>query len=97
MPADTYLQFQELFQKHTRELSAARLAKQPYNRTVLEALTAEIKEMHLRLVHPDGAEIPVSAFELQDCADTLSEDPRELQVEIHDRGIHDKYFSQSVT
>jgi len=94
IPAETYFQFQHLFQNHTRELMAARLAQHPYNRTALERSSAQIESLQLRLLHPDGTEIPVTSLELQDCADTLSEEPRELQVEIRDRIIHDRYFSQ---
>ena len=84
----------DLFQRHTDELGASRLARNEYNRAALEALTAQIGELQLRLVHPDDREIPVASFELQDCADTLSENPRELQVEMRDRSIYDMYFSQ---
>jgi hypothetical protein len=89
IPADSYFPFQELFQRHTRELTAARLAQRDYDRHALEILAARIED-------PDGTEIPVVSFELQDCADTLLEDPRELQVEIRDRSIREKYFSQPV-
>jgi hypothetical protein len=94
-PVDAYFQFQDLFQRHTRGLGASR-AQHHYDRTALEVLAGQIEKLHLRLLHPDGTEIPVAAFEVQDCADTLSEDPRGLQVEIRDRLIHDKYFSQPV-
>jgi hypothetical protein len=95
-PAQGYWQFQDLFQRYGKELMAARLAQNNYNRAALEKLEAEIGKLQLRLVHPDGREIPVASFELQDCADTLSEDPRELKVEIRDRAIHDMYFSQPI-
>src|SRR5689334_20725772 len=78
-PVDTYFQYQDLFQRHTRVLGAAR-AQHHYNRTELETLAGQIERLHLRLLHPDGMEIPVAAIELEDCADTLSEDPRRLQV-----------------
>ena len=95
-PAKSYFQFQDLFQKHGDELVASRLATCENNREALAQLAAQIDALHLRLVHPSGAEIPVAAFELQDCADTLGEDPRELQVEIRDPAVHEKYFSQPI-
>lgn len=94
VPAEGYWQFQDLFQRHTRALGASRLAHNQYDQSSLEALESEIRALQLRLAHPDGAEIPVASFELQDCADFLSEDPRELQVEIRDRAIYDTWFNQ---
>ena len=47
MPADTYFRFQEVFQKHTRELAAARLAQQPYNRAALKMVSAQIESMEV--------------------------------------------------
>ena len=92
-PADTYFQYQDLFQKHILVLGAVR-DQHHCDPTELEALAGRIDRLHLRLLHPDGTEIHVAGFELQDCADTLSEDPRELQVEIRDKIVHDKFFSQ---
>ena len=65
-PAEGYRQFQDLFQRHTDELGAARLAQKAYNRVALERLDAQVRELQLRLAHPDGREIPVDSFELQD-------------------------------
>ena len=94
-PADTYFQYQDLFQKHIRALGAAR-AQHHRDPAELKALAEQIERLHLRLLHPHGTEIPVAGFELQDCADTLSEDPRELQVVIRDKLVHDRFFSQSI-
>jgi len=87
--------FQELFQRQTRELTASRLAQNAYNREALAAVTKQVDALGLRLLDPDGVEIPIGAFELQDCADTLSEDPRELQVEIRDGDAYAKFFGRS--
>src|ERR1051325_1915814 len=94
-PATTYYQYQELFQHHTRLAYAALPPERERHRVEIQAMERQIQALRLRLVHPDGTEIPVAAFRLVDCADTLTEDPRELQVEIRDSIVHDRFFSQA--
>ena len=94
-PTDAYLQFQDLFQRHTREVSATRMGRRDRG-PELNALAAQIEALQLHLFHPDGTEILVDAVEIQDCADTLSEDPRELEVEIRDKLVHGRFFSQPI-
>lgn len=94
-PAETYYQFQDIFQNRTR-LYAALPAERERHRAEIQSLDRQIASLHLRLLHPDGTEIPIAAFCLQDCAYVLTDEPRELQVEINDRDVHNRFFSQPV-
>ncbi len=61
-PSEAYYQFQDLFQQHTRLAYAALPAERERHRAEIEALEQRLRALHLRLVHPDGTEIPVAEF-----------------------------------
>ena len=100
MPTDAYYQFQDLFQQQSHARVALACAHLPAERerqeAEIEALEERLHALRLRLVHPDGTEIPVAELRLEDCADTLTDDPRELQVVIRDRSVHERFFSQPI-
>jgi hypothetical protein len=99
-PTEAYYQFQDLFQQQSRAriaLACAQIAaEQERHGAEIEALEQRLHALRLRLVHPDGTEIPVATFRLDDCAYTITDDPRELQVVIRDKSVHDRFFSQPV-
>ena len=99
-PTEAYYQFQDLFQQQSRARVALACAHLPAERerqnAEIETLEQRLRALRLRLVHPNGTEIPVAEFRLEDCAYSLTEDPRELQVVIRDRSVHDRFFSQPV-
>jgi hypothetical protein len=95
-PVEAYSTYQDLFRRHTRELCYARLGTGEFVPTTLHQLAEQIGALNLRLVHPDGSQIPVASLEIQDCSDTLAKVLRELHVEIHDPQVHDRYFSQAI-
>lgn len=94
-PTEAYFQFQDLFQQHTRLAYAALPAERELHRGEIEALEERLRALRLRLVHPDGTDIPVAEFRLEDCGYALTDDPRELQVVIRDKSTHNRFFSQT--
>src|SRR5687768_551452 len=56
-PTNSYLQLRDLFQAHTREVAAARLATVPYNRVALQELRSKVAGLGLRLCVADGRQI----------------------------------------
>jgi hypothetical protein len=87
---ETYLPFQDLF-RHYQNLKLEQHLRLPAFKHMpeLETCEREIQKLGLRLVAPNGEDVPTQRFELVDCD---VEDGRELNVFITDETVYARYF-----
>jgi len=94
-PTVAYFPFQPLMQEYSRACLCVGQVTPPANDlAIVSALRTRIDALNLRITTTDGVPVPVSNIEIQDFADTLREDPRELSVTIRDRSVHATFFVQ---
>lgn len=87
---EAYLPFQDLFRRHQNLKLEQHLRLPAYKHMPeLEASEREIHNVGLRLVAPNGEDVPTQRFELVDCD---VEDGREINVFIADPAVYSRYF-----
>lgn len=87
---EAYLPFQKLFRDY-QNLKLEQHLRLPAHKQMpeLEACEREIQKVGLRLMAPNGEDVPIQRCELVDCD---VEDGRELNVFITDPTVYARYF-----